>query len=650
MAEGTGISDVDEIDSKEKLEAYLKDKPVEWSQAIVSRIALRVFPSAIDLTTWSSANRDAAGGEGALFKGYLVALWRTMFVTVNEFSLEKLSPKLASGLIPEFGGRFLQPQSMAFASQVISLAADALFSPENAFHNIKLAAGQIPDTQNVELSTSNSIISAIVAYVAERATFATSHEKVWSQIQCDLKLLENGVKLSTYRLFNFDRNGFISNQTILGSDYEYSKLNSFKNFDGVKDTHFCMISDWYSSLVKSDFSQTPWGLFSNDIDVKNAFKLDVFLVDHPDEVMQEIADIVGWPDYGKPPEDDEIGTLIAEQKYVVASLKHEAERFGHSEIASKLERYYSELTRPRNAFLTGALDMSMTDIQFDDWSAEAFDSGIKGFVVNHKKIMDFFIVESPSKREVLAKLAAMASPEIAIDNQGRIDAKPNAEFDIPVIDDDLINLPQIQISAIDMLLNHLKHNVPQIVKDGLREYRDHLKRNKAQPIPGMLELHGNAVMAEFKSSEGHHWGEGLASYFQSFDANHEKLLKHFPLNQEREELFASIKIDEDKMYEPELIEGFENFFHEVDKLEDEGKATPEFIAVASSMKNQLSYVKTLHPSAPIEKGTISPRQRFVAWTTGTLIQISNAASSVVEFAVFYGAAHSVVQILSKLFI
>ncbi len=124
----------------------------------------------------------------------------------------------------------------------------------------------------------------------------------------------------------------------------------------------------------------------------------------------------------------------------------------------------------------------------------------------------------PQTETALEQLSQFASPQIGFDEQNRLHPNPNSEYDAPIIDEDLVNLPQVQVAAADMLRKQVPKNAPLIIKDALKAYRDHLEQRGAQPILGILVQFADAVLAEYKGSEGHLWGDGLASLFASFEA------------------------------------------------------------------------------------------------------------------------------------
>lgn len=284
-------------------------------------------------------------------------------------------------------------------------------------------------------------------------------------------------------------------------------------------------------------------------------------------------------------------------------------------------------------------------------SPDEVNINFNAFLQRHNRILGLLQNKEPvGVSALIDTVSKLASPSIGLDDQNRLHAKPNTVYDAPIIDEELVSLPQIQVAAADMLRKHIPKNAPLIVKDSLREYRSHLEQRGAQPILGILIQFANAVLAEYKGAEGCMWGDGLASLFDSFESNHQKLLKYFPMNIEREELIASTPIDEDAFLEPEVREAFDAVFEVLPELVDKDLVSPDFLASMEGIKKQLNYVETVPPASDPSGLKISPQRRFVVWTTGIFIQIREKIAGIVEYGNFFNTVYALAEALLKLFI
>jgi hypothetical protein len=95
-------------------------------------------------------------------------------------------------------------------------------------------------------------------------------------------------------------------------------------------------------------------------------------------------------------------------------------------------------------------------------------------------------IREERRRGVRDQLAKVASPEPSIDQNGRLDAGPNAVYDEPKGGDNLATLPIRQGAVITTILSDLPGNSPKYLKTALEGYGDELKVRGAQPILGLL--------------------------------------------------------------------------------------------------------------------------------------------------------------------
>jgi hypothetical protein len=152
-----------------------------------------------------------------------------------------------------------------------------------------------------------------------------------------------------------------------------------------------------------------------------------------------------------------------------------------------------------------------------------------------------------SKEQILASLTDAASPRPSLTPDGRLDAGPNPKFDIPTTDDELLGLPVRQRTLIRVILGDLPQNAPKHLKNCLRFYDDELKARGVQPMLGLLkdlaDIIAVAVAAPRAEDE---WLEpGLGQAFRRLAENHTLFVAHFPLDPQREHLYARTPVDEE---------------------------------------------------------------------------------------------------------
>jgi hypothetical protein len=353
-----GVPDIDEIDSREKLETYLLDKPLDWSRQISLRIALRVFPFVLDEFSNSQVHRNLC-----------VQSWRALFISSIADNISDISMRISARAAAKATDAARADAHVTNATTTSSFAASR--------------AASIAATANADTPAANAATNAAKTAAKSADAAARTNPSIWINIRNDLHDLKVVGDIVHHRLFDTEN---------LPSALA-TKLSDFNKHAHATHNNWIIISQWYQTLLNSNMSKTPWGVLGSKTDIEIALKKDVFWDRDPDVVIAEIAEIVGWNEVASEVgnQNHELASLIAEQKYLSASLKQESERFGPSRSVFALEEYYFCLSKPRSSVVSGALDASMSAILHDDWSAEQFKNGIDAFSANHRKILDHFL-------------------------------------------------------------------------------------------------------------------------------------------------------------------------------------------------------------------------------------------------------------------
>jgi hypothetical protein len=92
---------------------------------------------------------------------------------------------------------------------------------------------------------------------------------------------------------------------------------------------------------------------------------------------------------------------------------------------------------------------------------------------------------------------------------------------------------------------------------------------------------------------------GLRQAFTTFAENHAKFVDHFPLDPQREELYATTRVDENGATGPALSEPFEKVAQASVDAHKAGLATDEFLAVMDKM-TEFARVLATQPPAPVK--------------------------------------------------
>ncbi|MBT9372547.1 toll/interleukin-1 receptor domain-containing protein [Rhizobium sp. CSW-27] len=231
------------------------------------------------------------------------------------------------------------------------------------------------------------------------------------------------------------------------------------------------------------------------------------------------------------------------------------------------------------------------------------------------------------------RLAETASPDVAPTPDGKLDVVPNAIYDLPVVDADLPDLPQMLRTLCTVIQASLPENSPKTIAPSLQAYGDHLAERGARPILGLLCMLADALNRDVRSVEFHVWGDGLATHFDNFFSCHSKYVTHFPKSQEREETLASNEIDEDRASGKEFLEPVKKVAEALAELHQIGGTTAEFERVVQDSVQRAKDIDSLPIPPDAGQGTdITPKRRFVFSQIGFWERILSALGSMTTLA------------------
>lgn len=231
------------------------------------------------------------------------------------------------------------------------------------------------------------------------------------------------------------------------------------------------------------------------------------------------------------------------------------------------------------------------------------------------------------------QLAETASPDVAPTPDGKLDAVPNAVYDRPVFDADLPDLPETLRTLCSVIQASLPENSPKTIAPSLQAYGNHLSDRGVRPILGLLCMLADALNRDVRSIEFHVWGDGLAVHFDNFFSCHSKYVTHFPKSQEREEALATNEIDEDRASGKDFVEPVKKVAEALAELHEIGGTTPAFERVVQDSLQAAKDIDSL-PTPPDagRGGDITPKRRFVFSQIGFWERILSALGSMTTLA------------------
>ena len=236
--------------------------------------------------------------------------------------------------------------------------------------------------------------------------------------------------------------------------------------------------------------------------------------------------------------------------------------------------------------------------------------------VRERQELEAARVQKEARRRVVrAELAKVASPAPKL-RDGLLDAGPNAIYDYPTSSDHLATLPIRQRAILKTLMSDLPGNSPKYLRTSLESYDEELQVRGVQPILGLLRDIFEIIEAAVDDPRAtQEWLEpGLQKAFEKLAENNRLLLKHFPLDPEREELYARTRVDEDEATGKLLSEPFKEVAQAAKGANRAGVTTDDFLKVVDKMAEFAKIISGLPspvpPSIrPISKSDSNSEQR-----------------------------------------
>ncbi|MVA81175.1 TIR domain-containing protein [Agrobacterium vitis] len=648
------VPTIDEIDSAEKLGAYLRIRPVEEAQLLALRLAVRVMPVVTQFLSKPFAFQMKSGLIGAIFRCTLIS-W-----AAGNFPAHETPGMIAS--LASAGS------AAAFAAAGLSFSASA-----SAFASFAASASASAARATFVLSSDSAIgfASAVASAVA------SASDEIWLVIRSDLR------RMAQLGVPPVLRSGLWEDQQLPGRIGADEK--DFRRALLTLGDHWLPVWDFYFAVRNGEAPYAHLKDRQEEVLVGIATENEEFWNRDPDEVMKEVSERL------KEKRRDEQEHRVAQPTsnyidfFISYSTKNETsareinsylEDAGYSTIAQFKDfpvgsnfviEMQDGLERGARAIALLSPDYVASDHCRAEWAAiynmdpigkrrklvsflleptelnklqrQIVYSSLIGLKqdARRKAVLDAVrhVVEVVTPDQLKQKLADIASPDVAVTADGKIDVTPNAKYDLAVNSPDLPDLPTSLRVLCAVIEASLPENSPKSIAPNLRGYRGHLEERGANPIVGLLGMLVTALTKEFESADFEFWGSGLNENFESFFACHSKFLGHFPRSGEREQTYAEAEIDEDEASGDDLIQPVQSVADAVEELKAIGKVTPGLERVVQEQVQTAKDVSSLPPNLSEDAGkgnVITPKRRFVLSQLGFWERMLAAVGSMTTLA------------------
>ncbi|WP_234636336.1 toll/interleukin-1 receptor domain-containing protein [Allorhizobium ampelinum] len=668
------VPTIDEIDSREKLDAYFRSRSLIEAQMVAFRASVRTVPFVLPIKSKGNFQRKKQL-VSSIFRSMVVC--RVSLRNPDDISSEVVDSARASVFSD---ASILRSASSRFSALSIGWSTGSL---ENGIGSI------IGPRQDNFSSAARAVDLSISASIGVRGNFIRERKNpiaqaLWNFIRDDLKFLFYN---SSDELFS---------ESIWwgkGIPYEVSHVSDF--YPKLKELGEDWICVWdlYDSLSRGGFSYGSSNWETEKQIVSIAFENNAFWDRDPDVVMGEIALRLGATQKEQISEGvsfpiSSVGRSDFSKKidfFVSYSTKNEAyareinsflEEAGYSTIAQFKDfpvgsnfviEMQEGLDRGARAIALLSPDYVASDHCRAEWAAiYAMDpigkrrklvsflleptelnklqrQIVYGSLIGlkqdarRKAVLDAVrhVVEVVTPDQLKQKLADIVSPDVAVTADGKIDVTPNAKYDLAVNSPDLPDLPTSLRGLCTIIIESLPENSPKTIAPTLRGYRGHLEERGAKPAIGFLGMLVAALTKEFESADFEFWGGGVNEHFESFFACHSKFLGHFPRSGEREQTYAEAEINEDEASGDDLIQPVQSVADAVEELKTIGKVTPGLERVVQGQVQIAKDVSSLPPNLSEDAGkgnVITPKRRFVLSQLGFWERMLAAVGSMTTLA------------------
>ena len=193
------------------------------------------------------------------------------------------------------------------------------------------------------------------------------------------------------------------------------------------------------------------------------------------------------------------------------------------------------------------LDLAIATIPNEDW--EQGPAHVNALI---KALEDKYAPKAAhlGKPVTLQEILSIASPTIALNVSGQIDAIPNPRFDRPIVQqDDLLKASNSLRKIIDVTLAALPKNAPPALRRSFEIYNQELTENPTAPILGDIVDFHDIIHAGLNEPDAEREWLTASLYlsFEKYFLRHAAFLAMFSSNDEKFEILARLEVDQAKL-------------------------------------------------------------------------------------------------------
>lgn len=260
-----------EIRSHEDLTAFLQGKPIEWAEAIASRVSLRVFPVALGLLATSDLDIKT-------LEKHCMLLFRANFIAWVRSHYRDAS----------FVASSVRAAQAAFMENSLD--------NELYVHCISAAAYAVSSQEKVSAAGMAALLAARAADRAvpwhTREKYTDGAREIWASVDDDCRILcRRPIQgLRDQPLWTSE----LRNKHESGGNLPYWAMNPLLDFAQshfVKKGRWRVFFDWYMAIIPDNKDLKVGTYFSSEVAISVALQNEDFWTRSSDVILQTIADI-----------------------------------------------------------------------------------------------------------------------------------------------------------------------------------------------------------------------------------------------------------------------------------------------------------------------------------------------------------------------
>ena len=281
--------DKPDFNSRKDLEAWLRDKPPEWAQALAVRSALRVFPLVLSIAHVRVEILTSSDKHNLILQAFraICISWAACKYPAHDMSASSaaayasVSARAASAASASAASAIYVTR--AAAASAVSASASAVYA-SRAFASAASAAAYAAGAPSASADAASAALSAALIEDTNFLVSAGNGRAAATQLIAMPLWIGELTESARYQTNS--------------PEFARRAYDKFVNLGWVRGSSWELITDWYAAILPNGRRRRPKSLFGEKADIAIATQADDFwtVTDErsAERILDEIAEIAGW--------------------------------------------------------------------------------------------------------------------------------------------------------------------------------------------------------------------------------------------------------------------------------------------------------------------------------------------------------------------